>query len=241
MTFYIKPPGITINQHMDLIKTETGCKKLCFCGRLEPMSRGKLLVFMDEECKKMSYNLDSKKNYYFEIILNLQTDSDDPLGIIENASLQNIDTQDIIVNLKKELENYKFKRKPFLQKYHNFSSKRIDGKPLWYYKKNNIPIKNPSHFVEIYSLKIGDTIKYDYNTWRNNIISQIKTIDKNKDFNQTKIIKQWEELNLDELISLPIEIDVSSGFYVRQFVRDISNQIKHPLLTFDINRLEIYS
>lgn len=239
MTYYNKPAGITINQLMNKIKEEVGCKKLCFCGRLDPMARGKVLVLMDDECKKMPQHNNSKKTYYFEIILNIKTDSDDPLGIIEDTNFE--ETNDILIKLKKELDKYKNGCKPFLQKFHNYSSKCVDGQPLWYYKKNNLPVKNQYHNVQLYSLKMSDTCEYDYSKWKDLIISQINTIDKANDFKQEQIIKQWNDLTLDKLISLPVEVNVSTGFYIRQFVRDLSDKIKHPLLTFDINRTNIYN
>jgi tRNA U55 pseudouridine synthase TruB len=77
--------------------------------------------------------------------------------------------------------------------------------------------------------------------WKESIINQIKTIDKKCDFNQEYIIKQWEQLDkFDKLYAISIKLDVSSGFYVRQFVRDLSNMIGIPLLTYDINRTKLY-
>ena len=238
MTYYNKPAGITINQYMDHIKQETGCKKLCFCGRLDPMARGKVLVLMNDECKLMPQYNEKKKVYNFEIVLNLQTDSDDPLGIIEHINNDNTDT--VIEKLKTELNLYKNGVKPFLQKFHDYSSKRVDGQPLWYYKKNNLPVKAQYHTVQLYSLKFGELSKYDYLKWKNVVVSQINTIDKKTDFKQSDITEQWNKLTMDKIISIPVEVNVSSGFYIRQFVRDLSIKIKHPLLTFDINRTSIY-
>ena len=203
------------------------------------MARGKVLVLMDDECKKMPQYNNSKKTYYFEIILNIKTDSDDPLGIIEEVKFE--ESKDIIKKLEKELDKYKNGCKPFLQKFHNYSSKCVDGQPLWYYKKYNIPVKNQYHNVQLYSLKFSNNNEYNYSKWKDLIISQINTIAKTTNFNQEQIIKQWNSLTFDKLISIPVEVDVSSGFYIRQFVRDLSDKINHPLLTFDINRTNIYN
>ena len=127
----------------------------------------------------------------------------------------------------------------YFQKFHNFSSKRIDGKPLWYYKKNNIQIETPSRKVDIFDVNIHNIKTYEFIEWKNIIISQIDTIDKEKDFNQDNIITQWKNTDMNFLYSIPVDITVSSGFYVRQFVRDISDSINYPLLTFDINRTKI--
>lgn len=236
MKYFNKPPGKTINQFIDEIKEEYQLKKICFCGRLDPMARGQILILVEEECKDMNKYLGLNKIYHFEIILNIKTTSDDPLGIIEDLKY-NYD-EGIIDKVYKELKNYK--KKQFYQKFHNYSSKQVEGKALWYYTKNNIPVVNPTHLVNINSIHYSDAIEYNYLEWRNMIVSQIKTIDEKKDFNQKNIIKQWENLEFGNLISIPIEIDVSSGFYVRQFVRDLSDKLNYPLLTYDINRIAMY-
>ena len=63
----------------------------------------------------------------------------------------------------------------YFQKFHNFSSKRIDGKPLWYYKKNNIQIETPSRKVDIFDVNIHNIKTYEFIEWKNIIISQIDT------------------------------------------------------------------
>ena len=83
-----KPAGLTINEFASNIKTETNCRKICFAGRLDPMARGQVLLLIDEECKKLPDMITKDKTYQFEIIPGFQTDSDDPLGIIENMSDQ---------------------------------------------------------------------------------------------------------------------------------------------------------
>lgn len=235
MQFHIKPAGLTINQYINKIKEETNYKKICFSGRLDPMARGEILILIGDECKNMNKYLNSKKTYEFEIIFGLQTDSDDPLGLLENINYNKTD-EDVINKLKNLLKNKIMK---FNQNFHYFSSKRINGKPLWYYKKNNIDIELPTHEVEIHSLQYDNIKEYNFEEWKNKIISQIDTIDKTKDFNQDIIIDQWKKLNIEKLISIPVKIHVSSGFYVRQFVRDLSNIINYPLLTYDINRIKI--
>ncbi len=235
MKIFNNPAGQTINQYMNYLKEEYNYNKICFCGRLDPMARGEILVLVNEECKLMPKYLSTEKVYKFEIVFGIQTDSDDPLGIINKINFNKI--SDFELNNLKDLIFYH--PKVFNQKFHNYSSKRINGKPLWYYKKNNINIELPTHQVEIYDIKIFKPIEYNFLNWKNNIITQIDSIDKTKDFNQDEIIQQWQYLEFEDIISLPIEMKVSSGFYIRQFVRDLSDKINYPLLTYDINRKKI--
>ena len=76
----------------------------------------------------------------------------------------------------------------------------------------------------------------NFSNFINNIINDINSVDKNKDFRQNKIIKQWENINREYICSIKIEMNVSSGFYIRQFIRDISELFDFPMVVYDINR-----
>ena len=90
-------------------------------------------------------------------------------------------------------------------------------------------------------MEILETKLYNFNSWKEDIITNISKIKSKHDFRQDEIIEQWKNFNFDEeLISVKIKILVTSGFYIRQFVNDISEKINFPLLTFDINRTKIY-
>ena len=120
----------------------------------------------------------------------------------------------------------------FEQKFHKFSTKCFNMKPK---EKDSPP---PMHLVSIHSYKIEDYEKYDFQEWKERIISQINTIDTNCNFNQSNIIQQWNLItSIKELYAIPIILTVSSGFYIRQFVRDLSDSLDIPLLTYDINRI----
>lgn len=230
-----KPAGFTMNQIINQFKE---IDKVCFAGRLDPMARGEILLLFNDECKKINHYKNLNKTYQFEIILGIQTSSDDALGIIKKIEKINLDSLDL-TKLKNLILDTSYP-KTFLQKFHQYSSKCFNGKPLWYYAKNNIEIESPTHEVSIYDFTIFDIKKYNSLDWKKTIIEQIKTIDSSCDFNQNFIIDQWTNLEMDDFIySIPCEIKVSSGFYVRQFVNDLINITKIPLLTYDINRIKI--
>ena len=232
-----KPAGITMNQLVNHYKKLRDVKKMCYTGRLDPMAKGKVLLLKEDACKKMPDYLSKDKVYKFEIILGIQTDTDDPLGIIENINFD-YDKDKITNNIILSMGSYIGE---FTQKFHNYSSRVISGNPLWYYTKNKIKVsKYPTHTVKINYLKLIDMRDdFDFSLWRNNIIKNISTIDTKCDFRQEEIIKQWEDIELEYLDSIVIEASVSSGFYIRQFVRDLSYDIDFPLMVYDINRTDI--
>jgi tRNA pseudouridine(55) synthase len=240
----VKEAGYTMNQTIYKYKKENNITdKVCYCGRLDPMARGLVYLLVGNNCKYMEDYNKFKKEYVFEIVFGISTDTDDPLGKIINTSFINKDKIDIDIDKIKNYINNYINKGPFEQKYHNYSSKRINGIPLWNYKKNNIdmPNNNYYHNVEILGVEIDNIKTYNFNDWRENIISTINKIDKKNDFRQNEIIDDYNKLNFQEnLYSLVIKINVTSGFYVRQLVSDIKDYLNIPILTYDINRTKLY-
>lgn len=226
-----KPRGCTINQFIERYKKENNIKKLCFCGRLDPMARGKILILINEECKMMPNYLKLDKTYQFEICFGFQTDTDDFLGIIERKTDTIIPPNlNQIIERILNISNYEFE-----QKFHKYSSKRVNGKTL----REQDMDKIPTHKVKIYKTKYLNIFMSNFSNFINSIINDINTIDKNKDFRQTEIIKQWENINREYICSIKMEMKVSSGFYVRQFIHDISELFNFPMVVYDINRVLI--
>lgn len=227
-----KPRGCTINQFINKYKNDNNIKKLCFCGRLDPMARGKILILIDEECKMMPKYLSFDKTYQFEICFGFQTDTDDFLGLIENQKNTFLPINiNCIINYINSLSNYTFE-----QSFHKYSSKKVNGKTL---REQKID-KYPTHKVTIYKTNYLGIRSSNFISFIENIIKDIKSIDNSKDFRQSDIIKQWKNISRDLIFSIKYEFKVSSGFYVRQFVRDLSNKFNHPMIVYDINRVRCY-
>ena len=148
--FYIKESGNTMIQTMDKFKKENNINdKVCYCGRLDPLARGLVLLLVGNECKNMSKYLDCNKEYEFEILFGISTDTDDPMGLIENLYIYDeLEIEKHCKNIKDYIKIGKIK-----QNFHNYSSKRVNGEPLWKYKKNNISIYTISHEVNIYDIE----------------------------------------------------------------------------------------
>ena len=140
-----KPRGYTINEFIENYKKNNNIKKICFCGRLDPMARGKVLLLINEECKMMPHYLNLDKTYQFEICFGFQTDTDDFLGVIQNKTDTVIPAiiHDLVEYIQ-NISNYEFN-----QKFHKYSSKRINGKTIREQILENIP----THKVKIYETK----------------------------------------------------------------------------------------
>ena len=226
-----KPCGCTINQFIEKYKKDNNIKKLCFCGRLDPMARGKVLILINEECKLSPQYLHFDKTYQFEICFGFQTDTDDFLGIIENKTdivIPKISND--ITKYIQDISNYEFE-----QDFHKYSSKTVNGKTI---REQNLDVI-PTHKVKIYQTKYLGIKCYEFKKFINCIINNINTIDKNKNFRQEFIINQWNKIDRNYIYSIKFEFTVSSGFYIRQFIRDLSRKFNFPMIVYDINRTNI--
>lgn len=238
MQLVIKEAGHTMIQTMDKFKKDNNITtKMCYCGRLDPMARGLVMLLIGDECKNMDKHLGNIKEYEFEIIFGLNSDTDDPMGIISKSDY-NIDT---IIDYVNNIKEY-IKIGTFQQNFHKYSSKTVKGMPLWEYTKNDIPLEGtfPSHEVEIFNVEYKPIKLYNFEEWKEGIINTINKIDRTTNFfRQDEIIDIYKQIKMESLYALPIKITVSSGFYVRQLVADIKNHFNINILTYDINRTNI--
>lgn len=233
-----KDAGITMNTIIDEYKKKYNITdKICYSGRLDPMARGLILILIGDECKLMNIYNKKNKTYQFEIIFGLSTDTDDVMGIFKNNPIISPNINNMIKSIKEYINIHI--GTDIMQHFHDFSSIKYKGKSLWYYALNKIPIDKPKHKVTLYNAHYNKIKKYNYNEWKNDICMKINNINKNNNFRQDYIIKQYNDIQLESLYSFPITITVSSGFYVRQFVADIMKHINFPILTHDINRISL--
>ncbi|MBU2632204.1 hypothetical protein KKG52_00650, partial [Patescibacteria group bacterium] len=125
-------------------------QKLAYAGRLDPMAEGLLLVLVEEECKKRKEYEKLDKEYEFEVLLGISTDTFDVMGKITKINLE-----EIKILPKKITEIIKKYKGEILQEYPPYSSPKVNGKPLfWWARKNRLnEIKIPSKKIRIYDLR----------------------------------------------------------------------------------------
>lgn len=205
---------------------------MTYAGRLDPMAEGELLVLLGEECKKKDEYLGLDKEYEFEMLFGFKTDTYDLLGV---ANKFDFNKKDVLDNLENEIMS---RVGGFSQKYPPFSSKTVDGIPLFQKTKNGEDYESPEKDVEIYKTEFLGfrEIKGE------NLLSLIKEkiFLVTGDFRQEEIIKKWENILRGEeekyFLIAKARIHCSSGTYVRSLVNDLS----FPATTFSISRTKIF-
>ena len=237
MIEYYKEPGITPLEFINTVKKEFPDKKICYTARLDPMARGLIPILIGEDCKLMNLYTCLSKTYEVKVIIGLATDTDDALGLIThntlNISSNQITSHYILSNYKSifEIEN----ELTLNQKYHYYSTKALLSR-----SKNNFDTHY--HSVKLYHSSVIDSGELDFNIWKNECINTINKVDKTKEYRQNEIIKQWNDLSNEikaPLHYITLQLYVSSGFFIRQYIRDISEKIGIPLMCYDINRVII--
>ncbi len=254
-----KPRGETPLQTLEKFQTahpEYTAEKMTYAGRLDPMAEGVLLALVGEETKNREVYTDLPKEYVFEFILGLETDTYDLLGLpkapkVANVFFENSPRSDGSSNsskntfatsslIKDYIEN---KNGKFSQKYPPFSSKVVGGKSLFSLAKAGRIFEKdlPSHEVEIFSAEYLGERNLDKKILEDFIRETVSSVD--GDFRQKQIMTDWKkvfsESERETYVIHKARISVSSGFYVRQFVRDIGEHFKTGAVTFAIARTRV--
>ncbi len=174
-------------------------EKATYAGRLDPMASGEMIILTGEDVHKKEYFTNKIKTYTVEYIEGIQTDSHDILGI--PISLDNKEKKQsfYINNINNVGGGFPY---TFYQKYPYFSSRTIQGKPLWqWFREGKIDqIEVPGKLVTLFDFKILEQEEEGDNNVRSIsseelfylIRDKIQMISSDNDFRQEEIIKAWK-------------------------------------------------
>ena len=254
MLEFYKESGLTPLEFINNIKKQFPDKKICYTARLDPMARGVVPVLFGEECKQIDMYTKLNKIYEVKIIIGYKTDSDDVMGKLENVLLENVIPNNTLSNITSSEfisryrnyfniynDNDNDNEITINQKYHYFSTKSIAARS----KDKNTNTNNYESFyhnVKLFSSHIIESGELDFKEWVNEFCNIIEKVDKTKNFRQKEIIEQWQTLISDvpkKIHYITLKLHVGSGFFVRQYIRDISDKIGIPLMCYDIHRTSI--
>lgn len=239
-----KPYGITSVQFIKQFKLKHNFSKITCTGRLDPLAQGTLILLTDDDTKQMQSFLKSDKKYKFDLILGISTESHDCLAkIVDVKNTNQIHNNFIISKLEEFITNYTIQKFPLVS---SFVVKHDSiKKPLWWFYQNGYRnISLPEKPIKIYSYNIFDIQRINGNKLAQLFQDRINTIQDEKlqiDLNTHQIINQWKNFkeHYNEFIVIPMELDVSTGFYIRRFCHDFGDFIDLNGIAFDITRIKI--
>jgi len=229
------------NSRFDLEKVP-----IAYAGRLDPMASGKLLVLIGDECKKQESYHSLDKEYEFQILFGMSSDSGDVLGLVDGcdcANLSEAQIRAVIKNLTGPIE----------LPYPHFSSKTVRGKPLhtWTLEGRLNEIEIPTKKSKIYKLKITnlETISKDvlYEEALKKINSIAPVMEPTKalgeDFRRERVRNSWQKFYKDtakeQFYVATMLCIASSGTYMRTLAEVIAKELGTCGLAFKIHRTKI--
>jgi len=217
-----------------------------YAGRLDPMASGKLLVLLGEETKQKEKYLNLDKEYIIEVILDVGTDTGDVLGIPQEALQETRLSNNIIQKaLEAELGTH-------TREYPHFSSKPVNGKPLFVYALENTlnTIEIPTHEETIHRLELMDTRFVSSQYLSKHIQEKLSHVPRSTlpskaigaDFRQDQIREEWNTLlpqTCRGFQVLKIRAVVGSGTYMRTLATRLGKTFGTKALALSIHRSKI--
>lgn len=216
-------------------KPELINEKISYAGRLDPMAEGILLLLVGDENKKREQYQNLEKEYESEIILGVATDTYDALGMITKVN-------SIVFSEENLLEALKHQKEKRTQKYPPYSSRTVNGKPLYWYARNNAmeDIVIPEHTIAIHSLELFAKNEVASEVLLREVFQKIHKV--SGDFRQDQICNEWEkQIGRKSLVFVKISLRIacSSGAYIRKIASDIGEEVGAGAFALSIKRTRV--
>jgi len=210
---------------------------LSYAGRLDPMAEGVLICLVGSANKMRDAYLDMGKEYTLDVLFGFSTDTYDILGKIMETG----DPSTITKTKMQEALNES--RGTVSQEYPPFSSKTIEGKPLFAWARSGDigTIVLPRRDVVIHDISIEKIYKISESALLSYIESSVEKVQGN--FRQEEVLRLWRRTlhasGEREFPCATIHIACSSGTYARSIAHGLGNRIGVPALALHILRTNV--
>lgn len=218
-----------------------------YAGRLDPMASGKLLVLLGDECKRQVAYRGLDKEYEIEVVLDFATDTGDALGIPVYRTIHSDPTRAAIHTVLRSL------RGTHIVPYPAFSSKTVEGKPLFEYALEGTmaEINVPTHEETIYSIHVLEHTSISLSELSRRIESTLATVPtstepskkRGAEFRQHEIRAAWKQLfeTVPErnVTVVKLRVRSKSGAYMRTLAQRIGEALATSAFALSITRTRI--
>lgn len=267
INIYKKSGAIPLQVIKEIKKTnkELALLPMTYAGRLDPLAEGVLIVLVGDECLKKDEYLALDKEYEVEILFGFATDTYDVMGKVCAVALES-KLKDISPETVKDFSwSGELDRGPeksftvsglqllqnaipqfigkFSQKYPPYSSRTVEGKPLYQWARQGklSEIDIPSHEVYVKNIEILSEGEILGKELLEKIKSDIALVE--GDFRQEEILTLWEK-TLDDKKDFSyqtwkLRIICGSGVYVRAIANDLGIALGTQALALHIKRTRV--
>jgi tRNA pseudouridine(55) synthase len=210
---------------------------MTYAGRLDPMATGTLAILVGEECKNKDAYTGLDKEYEFEILFGVSTDTGDILGrITEYAALQpGIPFEEIV------------QEGTWTLPYPAYSSKTVDGVPLFRHAIEGRlhDIKIPVRDMSVRSAAYIGARTMTGTVIRAEVMRRIGLLrydthgPKENDFRENLVRASWDDFPDGVYTVARYRAVVTGGTYIRTIVEEASRRMRMPALAYSIKRTRI--
>jgi len=219
-----------------------------YAGRLDPMASGKLLVLLGEECKRQKEYTKLDKEYEIDVLLDVGSDTGDALGLVEySGKTTPVDNFSRLGEILRAEEGSRTHLYPV------FSSKTVNGKPLFMYALEGTlgSIDIPTHEERIYRIKYRSLTSLLASKLSQRVTEFLKNVPKSDepskalgaDFRIDAVRASWDRLFREtgecEFAVLSLRITCGPGTYMRSLAPRIGEAFGTRALALSINRTKI--
>ncbi|HEY1041123.1 MAG TPA: hypothetical protein VGE63_00150 [Candidatus Paceibacterota bacterium] len=206
-------------------------ESMTFAGRLDPLASGACIILVgDERFEKEKYT-GLSKTYKVSFLEGVETDTLDPLGLIVKTTSSSVIQfgEDVIKTIL--LGNH-------ILPYPNYSSKNVDGKPLWQHTRENSFVEVPQRVMSVNSLIYEGEELISSETVIKEWQERIQKV--NGDFRQQEILQTYS--NIPHNLTwrrVTLILHVASGTYIRSLTQLLKNYTQTPWIAEYIERTHI--
>lgn len=207
---------------------------LTYAGRLDPMAEGLLLIVIDGTQAKREQYMGLDKVYRVEILFGVKSDTGDILGIPQD------DSEFSEINKDTLLHAFKCQVGKHLKPYPPYSSRPVDGKPLFMWARTGRlhEIEIPTHETEVYSIEFVGQIAVSGESLLKEI--EVRILKVSGDFRQEEIIAGWRQVLQEkkerQFVLVEVLVSCGSGTYMRMLAEDVGVALGVASLAYRIKR-----
>ncbi len=209
---------------------------MTYAGRLDPMASGQLLLLIGDECHKREKYDSLDKTYEFEVLLGVESDTGDVLGLATETSsfrTADIDWESVVASLVRTHH----------LPYPVYSSRTVDGVPLFEHAHRDAGVERPVREMRVIRASCQHVREITSGGLWHEItekLDRVRVPDTN-DFRIERIVPRWHEvLSKDTIFTiLSIKADVASGTYIRALAPDLARKLGTRGLAYSIHRSAI--
>ena len=191
---------------------------ITYAGRLDPLAEGVMILLSGDDVHHKEIFLGLDKVYTVTVVLGITTDSYDVLGM-PTLQNNNMITKENIIDVLYKQKNIT------TQTYPQYSSKTVNGVPLWKHTRDGNQVELPTRDVKIHDVILIETSIIT----ASELLKQVRYITDTVqgDFRQNEIYNTWEKIfSHDETFhTLVIRYHVGSGTYIRNLVHELGQDL----------------